>query len=221
MLTILRNYVQKMHRQGMHLRSLLTTPSGISQGADPGMSLVSFNGLLLLAGWDDFPGSLCHSPQVDICIGCVDKIFNLDDNCETIRERTFRFDIFLVTRPFTKCHTVLPCDLDRSLNYFWKTLILAITFQSEQVAFVLHMLFIVIMASVEYLILWPWSLTYSWGYLMLAIASKPDAKGLSNCTCIFIVARTFTSYNNLDPVTLTFDLVLKNCNIGHNVHTRR
>ena len=42
--------------------------------------------------------------------------------------------------------------------------------------------------------------------------------GLSYFTCVFLVTRPLTSYHNFDLVILTlkFDLLFKNFNLGHN-----
>ena len=46
---------------------------------------------------------------------------------------------------------------------------------------------------------WPWSLTYFWKTLTLAITFKPEEMGLSYCTCVFLVTRPFTCYHNFWP----------------------
>ena len=64
---------------------------------------------------------------------------------------------------------------------------------------------------------WPWSLTYFWKTLTLAITFKPEEIKLSYCTCVFLVTRPFTWYHNFfDLVTLTlkFDLLVWNFNFG-------
>ena len=65
---------------------------------------------------------------------------------------------------------------------------------------------------------WPWLLTYFWKKLTLAITLKPKEIELSYYRCIFLVARPFCLYQKFDPVTLTltFDLLLKKLNLGHN-----
>ena len=63
---------------------------------------------------------------------------------------------------------------------------------------------------------WPWSLTYFWKTLTLAITFKPEVIGLSYCTCVFIVTRPFTWYHNIWPCD--FDLQVwptcENFNLG-------
>ena len=63
---------------------------------------------------------------------------------------------------------------------------------------------------------WPWSLTYFWKILTLAITFLPGDIGLSYCTCVFLVTTPFTGAIIFDLVTLTlkFDLLLKNFNHG-------
>ena len=46
---------------------------------------------------------------------------------------------------------------------------------------------------------WPWSLTYFWKTLSLAITFLPEVIGLSYCTCIFLVTKPFTWYHNFCP----------------------
>ena len=45
----------------------------------------------ILASWDECPGSLCISHSLGIgvvvCVGCVDKNFNIVYNFKTIRDR--------------------------------------------------------------------------------------------------------------------------------------
>ena len=46
----------------------------------------------------------------------------------------------------------------------------------------------------------PWSLTYFWKTLTLAITLKPEVIGLSYCTCVFLVTRPFTLYYNVQCI---------------------
>ena len=43
---------------------------------------------------------------------------------------------------------------------------------------------------------WPWSWTYFWKTLTLAITFKPEEMGFSYYTCVFLVTRLFTVYHN-------------------------
>ena len=73
---------------------------------------------------------------------------------------------------------------------------------------------------------WCWSLCrrVAWTKtLTLAIIFLPEVIGISYCTRVFLVTRPFTLYHIFYIVTLTlkFDLLLKNFNLGHNCLTRR
>ena len=46
---------------------------------------------------------------------------------------------------------------------------------------------------------WPWSLTYFWKALILAITVIPEEIGFSNFSCVFLVTRPFSWYHNLWP----------------------
>ena len=70
---------------------------------------------------------------------------------------------------------------------------------------------------------WPWHLTYFYKTLTLAIVSSPEEVGLSYNihVCTFLVTRHFHCKKKFDLVTLTFDLLSKNFNLGHSFLTRR
>ena len=68
---------------------------------------------------------------------------------------------------------------------------------------------------------WPWRLTYFQKTLTLAIVSSPEEVGLSYNICTFLVTRHFHCKKKIDLVTLTFDLLSKNFNLGHSFLTRR
>ena len=53
---------------------------------------------------------------------------------------------------------------------------------------------------------WPWSLTYFWKTLTLAITFKPEVIGLSYCTCVFLVTWPFTWYHNIGPCNLDLEV---------------
>ena len=52
---------------------------------------------------------------------------------------------------------------------------------------------------------WPWLLTYFWKNLTLAITFEPKEIGLSNFTCVFLVARPFCWNQNFLPCDLDLD----------------
>ena len=56
--------------------------------------------------------------------------------------------------------------------------------------------------------------------LTLAINFKPEERGLLYCICAFLVTRPFTWYHNFNLLTLKFNLLLTNLNLGHNFRTR-
>ena len=70
---------------------------------------------------------------------------------------------------------------------------------------------------------WPWSLTFFWKTLTLVITFLPEEIGISYCTYVYLVTRPITWYHKFDLVKLTlkFDQLLKNFNLGHNFLTRR
>ena len=63
---------------------------------------------------------------------------------------------------------------------------------------------------------WPWSLTYFWKTLTLAITFKPEVIGLSYCTCVFLVTRPFTWYHNFRPYDFNLEVwpTCENFNLG-------
>ena len=95
-----------------------------------------------------------------------------------------------------------------------KTLTLAITLKPEEVAiycpFILHMCIPCdkTFHMVPYILtLWPcpWSLTYFWKTVTLAITFLPEVMRLSYCTCVFLVTRPFTWYHNFWPHELDLE----------------
>ena len=61
---------------------------------------------------------------------------------------------------------------------------------------------------------------HSCSTLTLAITFLTEVIGLSYCTIVFLMTRPFTLCDNFDLLTLKFDLLLKNFNLGHNFLTR-
>ena len=73
---------------------------------------------------------------------------------------------------------------------------------------------------------WPWplGLTYFSKTLTSAITFKAEDLRLSYCIYAILVTRPFMSFHNffyLVTLTLMFDLLFKNCNLGHNLRTVR
>ena len=58
----------------------------------------------------------------------------------------------------------------------------------------------------KFLTPWPWSLTYFWKTLTLAITFLPEVRGLSFCICIFLVIRPFTWYRKFWPCDLHLEV---------------
>ena len=112
-----------------------------------------------------------------------------------------------------------------SASVAWtENLTLAITTKPDR-AFILHLcIFVTRPLTWDHNFLpWPWSLTYFWKTLTLAITFKPEDVRLSYCKCVFLVTRPFTWYHNYWPCDLdlevcpTFD---KNFDLGLNFQTR-
>ena len=53
---------------------------------------------------------------------------------------------------------------------------------------------------------WPWSLTYFWKTLTLAITFKPEVIQLLYCTSVFLVTRPLTWYHKFWPCDLNLEL---------------
>ena len=53
---------------------------------------------------------------------------------------------------------------------------------------------------------WPWSLTYFWKTLTLAITFLSVVVGLSYCTCVLLETRPFTLYHNFLPRDLDLEV---------------
>ena len=94
-----------------------------------------------LASRDECPGSLCHSPSVGVgvhvCLGCVDKNFNLGHNFQTKRCKIL---ILHMCIPCDKTFHMVPLFLTLKFNLLLKNFNLGHNFQTSRVrTFILYM----------------------------------------------------------------------------------
>ena len=163
-----------------------------------------------LVSRDKCPGSLCHSPSVGIRVGVCAWTKTLTLAITFLPEvigLSYCTCVFLVTRPFTWYHNFWPHDLDLEV---WPTLDKNFNLGHNSLtrsdrAFILHMCIPCdkTFHMVPYfLTLWPSSLTYFWKTLTLAITFScflSEDIGLSYCTYVYLVTRSFIWYHNFWP----------------------
>ena len=112
-------------------------------------------------------------------------------------------------RPFTWYHVFLPCDLELEI---WPTLEKLYHYHNSNTtwgrAFKFHMCIPYDKTFIWYHNLWPspWSLTYLWKTLILAITQIPTEAGLSYFKCVFLMTRPFTLYHVFWPCNLDLEV---------------
>ena len=114
--------------------------------------------------------------------------------------------VFLVTRPFTWCHSLWPHDLwPWSLTFFWKTLTLAITFLPEEIRLSYF--------TCVFLVMRPFTWYYSFWPRDLDLEVWPTFENL-NLSYNFLIRRdkafilhVYSLWQDLLHGTIVFDLV--------------
>ena len=150
------------------------------------------------------------------------KKLNLGYNFWTRRDEAFILHMwFPCGKTFLSIPKFLP--LPWLLTYFSKNLTLAITFEPKEVRLSYYICgFLMTRPFCSYQKFWPWLLPYFSRNLTLAITFEPKEIGLSKHRFVCLVARRFCLFQKIWPrtLTLTFDLLLKKLNLGHNFWTK-